>query len=419
MPRATAPTLLSLSEYARLLGLDPVHFNQGFSELRPEADCSDVWYQYDWQHADRVSRDYLAELIANAEQDIADALGYWPAPVWIYEERHLYPKPRSTDVTSYYGLNARGEQKSIFADWGYTLAGGTRATTLLATPSYTPLDEDGDGYAEWAVFVFNVPTGTDPCEVKAYFVDTDRTGPSSVGADPSWEVRPIYATCDGIEMTVRVPRWELLRPHLQEVLNPTPIDADELANHVTNLEFYRVYTDPETQALFGWADEPCDSPACCYATQIGCIRVADHRRGTIVSTPATYDSTTHEFASASWADRVDPDLVWIYYRAGWLPLRANRRGLCGELDPYWARTIVLLATARLDRPLCTCTNIEDRVDRLRADMVFVKSETGLSKSYQIDAAVLQNPFGTRVGEVEAWKRVKGKRIGDAVEYVSR
>lgn len=415
MPRASGTTLLSLSRYARLLGLDPMHFAQGISALRPEATCSDIWYQYDWQDGDKVSREYVNQLIGEAEMDIATELGFWPAPTYIGEERHPYPKPQRTDLVGY-GIDARGRWKSLQAKWGYVLGGGVRSTTELGTVSYTLLDSDNDGFSEWGVFTLAVPATVSAGDVKAYHILAYRTDPSSVGADPDWEIRPIRASISGGILTVYVPRWELFDPALQNGLNPHPINADELISYVNELVFYRVCTDTQTQVLFGWSDDAtCGTPACAWQTQDGCLHVRNERSGLVVPEPATYDADTNLFVAAGWTGCIEPDILWLYYRAGQMPRQIGVEH--DLLDDYWARTIMMLATARLDRPLCTCTNVELRVDRWRQDMRLVKSDAGSSRSYQLDPTAVTNPFGTRVGEVEAWLRVskRGLRVGRAVK----
>lgn len=424
MPRASVPTLLPLATYAKILGLDPLHFCQGASVVRPEPTCSDVWFQYDWQNGDRVSRETLAERISEAERDIANELGYWPAPVWIEAERHLYPHPRNIALVGY-GLTAGLRYKTVKLNWGQVLAGGTRATTLLGTAGYALSDNDNDGFDEWTLFELTVPAGTSAGEVKAYFTEDDRTNPSSTGADSRWEVRPIEASVSGTTLTVTIRSWELLRPDLQEVLDAGvakqagqlttghAIDADQLENYVEELVFYRVYTDTEHQVLFGWGELACEDPACAYVLQDGCMRSHDSRRGVIKPIPATY--TDGAFAAVGWAECVEPDYLWCNYRAGLLPLQPVG---CEELDRYWAETIVMLATARLDRPICACTNVEMRVDKWRQDMAHIHSDSEISRSYQIDATVQTNPFGSRVGEYNAWRRInkgkRGRQLGQAV-----
>jgi len=75
----------------------------------------------------------------------------------------------------------------------------------------------------------------------------------------------------------------------------------------------------------------------------------------------------------------------------------------------------MLATARSDWPICTCSNKNNILlsSEWRANMQMVKAE----RSFFADAHVLGNPFGPRVGEVEAWKRIaraRGRFKGQAV-----
>jgi len=413
MPIAATPTLLSLNRYARVMGLDPLHFAQGISVLRPEPPCSDVWYQYDWQDSDKVSRDQMARLIAEAERDIATALGYWPAPVWVEEERHPYPEPQRVDLTGT-GIDARGHYKTVQTQWGWVRCGGKRATEPLGTADYTPLDADGDDYDEWAVFELEVSASLNTCEVNAYFkvydgTDNSRTDPSSTGADPSWQVRPLYADLSDTTLTIRIPRWELFKPRLQTALGGVePIDADDVANYVDELVFYRVYNDPQESVLFGWGDEYCETPACAIGTQTGCFHVRNRRSGLLIPQPATY--ADGEFSAASWAAGYEPNIVWLSYCAG---LCERSIGGCDCLSDYWARTIAILATARLDWKLCSCVNVAKSVEIWREDLA---RNTDI-RTFTVDPDVLSNPFGTRMGEVEAWKRVKGRgrRLGRAVK----
>lgn len=411
MSRASVPTLLSLHRFARIMGIDPLHFAQGYSTLRPLVGaCPDIWYQYDWQDGDKVSRDQIMRLVGEAERDIADAILYWPAPTWIEGERHRYTKPQRTDLSGT-AVGSRGQYKSVQTGRGYVISGGIRKTALLGTTGHALLDADGDGYHEWGVFtILGVSASLDVCEVQAFYKEYDeptkvecRTDPTSVGADESWRVRPVYASLVGTTLTIRVPRWELFRPDLQEAMAVQEINADLVASYVENLTFYRVYNDPSIQVTFGWSDvESCESPACCWTTQTGCFKTRDSRNGHVVPAPGTYDAATGTFTTDLWAGCVEPDLVWLSYYAG---LRPERQRGCDPLDDWWARVIALLAASRLDVKLCTCANVAKTVDILREDL----AEVNRTRSYQNNPDVVSNPFGSRKGEVEAWKKIKGRR----------
>jgi len=156
MARAMIPTLLGLDHYARIMGLDPLHFNQGISQLRPNPTCPQVWYQYTWQNPSIVSREHLADTISEAERDLTDQLGYYPTPVWIGGEDgefHPYPRPKAPGA---YGLgsNIYLRYKSLQLKHGYVIEGGQRATTSLGEACWVGLDLDGDGSVDFNDFVF-------------------------------------------------------------------------------------------------------------------------------------------------------------------------------------------------------------------------------------------------------------------------
>ena len=431
MSRAKTVTLLSLDRYAELLGLDPLHFAGGYSTVRPtNSACHDVWAQWSWQNPGQAAREEIARKIAEAEREIAQTLGYWPAPRWIVDERQPFPQIYRPDMAGD-GMRQRQtliqstttfqRRKSAKTKWGYVQYGGQRTADLLDDDpiAYTTLDADGDGFAELAVFtIAGVSATLDVCEVEAYFkvydvADTDntRTDPSSSGADERWQVRPIQATLSGTTLTVYIKRWYLFKPQLQEAMDwdDAGINADLATVYVDELLFYRVYNDPETQVSFLWGEDAdaCVDESCAWATQAGCMRVTNKRVGLIVPQPATYADDA--FTTAVWAQCVEPDMMRLWYRAGWLPETSYG---CVELEHEWAWTIAMLATARLDWPLCTCGQAQTIVREWRENAAMQNEK----RTYTFMPQDLSNPFGTRVGEIMAWKRTNkvGHRKGKAI-----
>src|SRR3990172_10950639 len=129
------PTLLSLARYARILGINPMHFMSGETPgldpvVMPVDGCSDVWFKYDWQDHDKVSLYQIAQLIHEAELEIANVVGYWPAPYWIEEELHMYPRHFMRDVRGF-GYDVRGYGKEIVVDYGKFILPGPRRVDLV------------------------------------------------------------------------------------------------------------------------------------------------------------------------------------------------------------------------------------------------------------------------------------------------
>jgi len=415
MARAIPETLLSLERFAKILGLNPLHFCSAQSTLlRATSECSDIWYQYQWQDAQgKVSREQIAELIAEAEEDLARELGFWPAPVWITGEAQPYPRPYRPELTGT-GISIRGRWKSVVLEHGHVQYGGIRATELLGTEGFVAQDADGDGFAEWAVFTVTVEAGLEACEVHAFFKEFEavdavncRTDPSSTGADPTWEVRDIYASVSGTTLTVRVHKWNLLQPQLQEGHDAGVIDADVAENYVDEIVFYREYADRSHQVTFLWGDDAvCLDQACAWASQAGCIRVKNSAAATVTLIPATWVAIEETYAPASWVQSMEPMAFWAYYKAGFVP----PRGLvgCEPLSDFWARMIAILAASRIESPMCSCENVRTLVDKWRDD----KSMSSKTRAYHSTSLTLMNPLGTRVGEEYVWKRV-GRYMGEA------
>lgn len=414
MAWASTHTLLSLDRYAAIMGVNPVHFQgaagTSYWPVSPNRN-NDVWPQYSWQANDRVSREDLARAIANAERDITDVIGYWPAPMWIEQEIREFPHYYRRDLFRVGGGNVRGARVGINAAWGKIISPGQRAVSLVAdstAPVYS--DEDGDGWAETATLSF-ATTLTDACELHAYFED-------KAGAQ-EWEIRPARSkSISGGTATLVFDSWLFVDPDLQ-TLPPTTegwsaIVVEDTSNYVTSVDVYREYTDTtDTSAVFYWEPTPerlgvlCPNcggagcQACTLTTQDGCLHIRDANAGIVVPQPATYSDG--EWGGTCYTVCRDPDYVKLYYRCGLTSDRWRRGIECDPLALHFAEAIAWMATARLERPFCAGTVATALYKELQIDTSF----TGTDSSYFINPIDQANPFGTRVGEIRAWRRIRG------------
>lgn len=411
-------TLLSLPRYARILGVNPAHFAGGVGEtVWPMLNnrCNDVWARYSWQHADSVSHYDLANAIHEAEWDIARELGWWPAPKWLYQEVEMFPRHHRRGAYQKYGRNVRYQRKSVLTEFGKVIAPGQRATTLIeADVTVTYSDEDGDGFDETATVTVTT-TLTDEVEICCFFDGT--------AADPGWEIRPARSkSISGGTWTGVYDAWLFLDPDVQAKAPTTDgfaaIDLDDASNYVSTVDVYRVYNDttarscqllwePDPRALnlagSGFCTSTSDCVACELTTQDGCLHVRDAERGVVVPTPATYDDTDAQWEQEAFTEGREPDMVKLWYYAGhysneWLS------GRCVDpLDGKWARAIAQMATARLERPFCSCGNAQALAQKWQKDAAEIDEE--LSIPFEL----MDNPFGTRYGEIMAWRQVKRSR----------
>lgn len=416
MSSASTLTKLPIYRWAQIMGIHPLHFCGVY--VNAPTVCSQPWMKYAHQANDRVGREDIAMAIAEAEANLERYLGYRVLPSWEVDEWQPSERPWRPELFNLSVTDLRGFQQVTQADWGYIVAGGVRLKTLIddaVAIVYT--DNDGDGYAETATITTAV-TFTAADELAIYF---PVAGPVlSAGAD-EWRVRPIRASISGGVATIALRREQLVAPAQQETIVPDAGDShmrgvDGLVNgnFVTTVDVYRVRNDPQQQAYFLWEPRGCEAcngtgcTICSFATQTGCLLPRDKPRQSIVAyRPATWNATTLVFDTAAWAVGRQPDLIRLWYYAGWqardraFPLR--------DMDTMFEHMIAYYAAGLLERPICECNNVRAFVEKWQADMA-VEPE---GVQYKIREKELENPFGTTRGALYAWRRVKDLARGRA------
>ncbi len=417
MARASISTMLPLDRWARYLGLEPRHFNQVTTDITPVEHCKRVWLQHAWQGTDAVGREEVADAIARAEDDLTEALGYYPLPQWtagevVRTEPYQDPYLRHTSALT----TPNGLYRSVQARRGMVISGGIRAETAIqAAAAIVWSDADADGYNETAT-VAVATTVTDENEIRVYF--------PGHGGEDEWEIRPLRSvTIAAGTATILIDRHLLADPDLWEALDPQEIDGDVDANFVATVDVYRVHNDPSQQAQLQWERLPndCDCgsstcASCAWSTQWACLQTRDPRLGIVTYQPADWDSDAESFTPASLSVSRQPERVRLYYQSGYASSRVSRDWQ--QMDPAFERAIVLLSICYLDRPVCSCSNVEAFYQRWSEDLA-LKGADGAS--YQLTEAVTSCPWGTRAGAVEAWRtimRMRGDRapVGEIARY---
>lgn len=422
MPRASYPTLLAIDRWAAIFGINPAHFAGGIggTVMPSTGSCPTIWMQYAWQSGDRISREDLAEVIQQAEYDLARIVRYWPAPVWTCDEIHDYPRFFRRE---YYttGLDVRGNLRSVQTNWGRVIAPGCRKVLTLCEAEIPPVsppdpdlcgtieysDEDQDTYDE-TVTITMATTLTDACEIKVYF--------EGHCGEPEWEIRPARTKhiTTGI-FTATFWAWQFIDPALWEAFPTTTgvraIDLDDGASYVTKVCIVRETNDVScASAVFMWESlgvcSICGGTGCaaCQPTyQDGCMRIRDAMLGLVSPMPGNYDQASADWRLANWLECREPDQVKLWYLSG----DQDNKFLCGDgcepLSNFWAETIAWVAAARLLKPVCDCINVSQRITDLQTDLAYAPSEGG--GTYQMSTGDLDNPLGTRKGEVKAWRRI--------------
>jgi hypothetical protein len=254
-------------------------------------------------------------------------------------------------------------------------------------------------------------TVTDKKEIKVYITGKE--------ADPDWEIRPVRSIdISGGVATIVITSWQLIdpdskawTPNTSNSFQGIRVDMGDASPFVTTVDVFREYNDRiNPSAKLYW--EPRDSDftdltpdyddPMLYTVQSGWSIVKNFEEGIIAPVPATYstDRSRWERAVAYFGYR-EPDLVKIWYQAGERSNAYIRGYTLDPLSDFWAVTIAMLATAKLEREICACNNAAALAAHWRTDTAL----SGQDYSFMSNFDQLANPFGTKIGELEAWRRV--------------
>lgn len=418
-------TLLSLNRYARIMQINPAHFNGLASPtIFPLTNrCSDVWMRYDWQSPDSVSLESLALSIQGAENDIKKYMHYSVGPDWQVKDIRPWPTYHRRDALRfpypYAGFLSMGYGASymttpIQTSYNYVISPGQRAVSLIAADvNVAYSDPDGDGYNELATITANTSL-TDVKEIKVY--------QASMYGAREWEIRPVKAKAIAAGVvTITFPSWALVNPDKREI--PPSSDGEEaldlfdVNNYLATVDVYREYTDTTAvSAEVFWPNgcALCGGAGCSVCTQLsqtGCAKVISVNPGFMHVQPATFSDGA--WNTEVWVNGLEPTQVLLWYSAGFQSNRYLADEAYDPIDDGLAQAIAWLATARLERPFCNCGTATSLAVKLMTDMAISEGDVGKTTSEED----LNNPFGTRLGEIWAYRRLKkigGKPLGGYV-----
>lgn len=431
MTRASIAPLSCLSAVARLAGLNPAHFaGAASSTIFPVCgECQDIWMQYPWQSSGGLSRENLAQNIFDAEVALSSLLC-----------RPICPTMRSTSFKALGGAgigdyccahsvipfgdlgpdmrNLRGRPAYYIGDHitGFMPKKWVNLGTVQAADlSLLYADDDSDGYAETARLVLHSADYVDECALGLF--TTGHFGQAT------WRICPFKSvtvapndTIGGFDITILVDSWQLIKPELWERL---PAQAELAGCSVKALDLTKdIYVDtvmvgvqqedttvPLVEFLYENTNTCCSDTTCQACTikrATGCLIDGTRGDGFVVPVLANYDPVKGwcEVNRAGCGCNNQPTRVKINY---WVGCQDDYRQLpgCGDCPcPALASIIMNLAFSRLLYGSCDCDcNYGQQWKTLSTDLALNSG----SSSRNWDYSTLSNPFGTRLGEVKAWK----------------
>lgn len=415
--------LLPLDTFRDLLGYHPWHF-WGFAHntLAPvTSKCQGLLREYPWQDADRISRFDVRRALGRADEKLREQLGYSVAPRYA-EQTLSFPRPAERSFQYAGSAGSDGRWLSIQLQEGQLQAIGIETLTLIDDAVIVTFsDPDGDGLNERFTLTATVTAGLSPSEVAVYFAAADRLNGEAAGE--RWRVEPVKVSITGTTATITGPGWVLAKPikyegrtNIGQGLDPTVA-----TNFVTTLDVYRRYTSSagttaETaQGVLTWETLPADGlGSCCgsstdsstdpaaIAQAIARVGIRNARQGWVMPGQAAYNSTSGTWYTVNWSSCRQPDRATIRYYAG-LALVDQ------QMDPQWRDVVAHLAAAELPRPGQGCDTANHWLSYWQFDLA--RSSGANDETYGLSAEAINNPFGSRRGQVEAWRRVIAKYAG--------
>lgn len=409
-------SILSLEQWRENIQYNPWHFwGLGGPSAPVNSSCNTLVKKYNWQSADAAGRQGIQEAIDVAESRLINLMRYAPGPHFKVET-HAWPRYPNNMVERRGYAGADSRWVTIQLEEGKVIQAGVETRTLIDDNLAVIFsDEDADGLNE--TFTVTFPTTvTDVTQIELQFSAVDRL--DGEGASDAWAIKPTKTTIAGGTATVKGRSWLLVRPLLYEGFTPAGLDAVSPNNYVTTLDAYRHYCDPTGSAVATaqgkliWESRPwpwwsfydpntsTDPAAVAYA--IARVGMRDAELGIVDVGKSVYDQQNGTWTGVDWRYERPPDRVEIRYYAG-VPLQAN-----GKLEARMGRLTAILAMAELSSRICACDTANRELYRWQFDL----AHTGASQEQfqAVSPDDLTNPWGTRRGQVYAYRELLNARI---------
>lgn len=416
-------SIMAFESFRDYFGMGPWHSWQLANTLYPvSTDCDDVIYEHTWQANDSMGRKEIRTAIDTAENRLREYLGYSIAPHYVVE---TLPVERFFDTRlnrlTYSG--ADGRWLALQLGEGKIIKVGVETRTLIGTVttaggSLVFTDADGDGLND--TFTATIATTvTDVTQIEAMFIAADRM---SQPAGDNWTIKPVTITLTGGNAVIVGRMWQIVRPALYE--SGVTRDPSTVTNFAAALEVYWHYCDPtgttvdtaqakliwETRPFPGWAScFGCGSPnilttetdPATIAFAIARVGIRDAAHGIVSISEAVWDSTQSIWAAVSMSNARPPDRIEVRYLAGDAP------DAMGNVSQKWIEIVSRFAAAELGKRVCACVGANRAVYNQQIDRAFA-GDARVEK-FTMSQNDLNCPFGTKQGEIEAWRMVRNAR----------
>lgn len=388
--------LLPLDTWRDYISYHPWHFWGMSNALIPvQSACNVLVRERSYYDSDAAGRADIRRAIDDTVEKFVRVARFRPAPQYVVEESiPIDPRPQLHQMAWGGGLIPGVIPVAANAWWtgggyakvqlreGWIRALGVEDLALLGTRVVAYSDPDGDGLDE--LFTATIlTTVTDPAELAVYFAAADRL--NSEPAGDTNRIEPVRISISGGTATITGPAWLLVKPILYQGFGQAAggLDPDDASIFVTTMDVYHRTTDTASPVTI----TAVSGGACCASST-----------ETSIATTATIEDARNGILSLSGLCGCGAaKRVTVRYLAGY-PL-VDR-----QMAAAWATVMTKFATAELNRKICGCDEGNQAVFALQFDLALID---GMAKvKYALSPADQNNPFGTRLGQIEAWRAVR-------------
>jgi hypothetical protein len=398
---------LPLDEWRRIIGWHPFHFWQLADSTKAPVTsaCNTLVFEASWQYADAAGRSDIVRAIQHAEDKLTDYLDFAPAPRAEYDEVTFgqFYDPRNTYLSS---ADGQGRWLSLNLEKRRVQTLGTMTVASIGDAAVTLSDADGDGLND--TFTLTIATTvTDPDQIAVYFAAADRYDGS--GISERWRITPVSVSIAGGVATIKGRAWCIVKPVLYSGVGVNAIEATGNV-YATTLTVCRRAVDTTQQGAFLWEASPgagCDtSDPSSYQLATARYIVRNSDAGIVAGEAAEYNTASAVWGATAWPVAYAPERARVHYVAGYTD--------GGPAMSEWMKVVVArLAAAELAAPICGCKVANRELSRWQFDLA-LQSGAADAEGYQVSFEDLNCPFGTRRGQIYAWKEIQRIAVHRAV-----
>lgn len=340
--------------------------------------CSELIYENPTQGGQISGRSWIWNAILTADEKFHHFTRYWPVPTQVCDE-YNFQRPYSDGL-----IRLRDAKIKALGQETFTLID----TLTIVDANF--LDLNNDSLYDTVRLTYTIPASvTDLDEITVFLAADDR---EYVDSFCRAQVRPVKVKrIDATTVRLDLPIFSLVRPILYRGYAVDPIDPALITNFVSQVEIYRKWIDPskaitimrrtDTDCLCDSSSEECydceNVDACIVNAEDGLIRVDMRGDG------------------SSCYCRKCAHRMCIHYVAG---------------DCGYPELIARLAAAELRGDICCGTSPEVRY--WQADYIGVDARGKVTTSLLVSEQ--GNQFGTKRGQVEAYRYLRERRKFKAV-----